>query len=89
MPASAAGVPAGAEPVELSFHPGGKQLASCTAEDLRTLGVEVTKKTSPTRVYFRVVGCEQVPGTNDYMFVIESKGKRLTFDVLTGKPRPE
>ena len=34
-----------------------------------------------------MIGCEQVPGTNDYDFVIESKGKRLAFDIVTGKPR--
>jgi hypothetical protein len=78
---------AGAEPVELSFHIGGKHLISYTAEDLRKLGAEVTVRTSPTLVNFRVVGCEQVAGTNDYDFVIESKGKRLAFDIVTGKPR--
>jgi hypothetical protein len=80
---------AGAEKVYLSFHLGGKHLASYTAEDLRKLGVEVSVRTDPTQVKFRVVGCEQVAGTNDYDFVIESKGKRITFDIVTGKPRPE
>src|SRR4051794_15885402 len=80
----------GAEPVELSFHLGGKLLASYTAEDLRKLGVEVSRRSDPTRVDLGLVGCEQVPRTNDYLFVIETRGKkRITFDILTGKPRPE
>jgi hypothetical protein len=33
------------------------------------------------------VGCKQVPGTNEYDFVIELKGKKLAFDILTRKPR--
>lgn len=79
----------GAEPVELSFHLGGKHLVSYTTEDLRKLGVEVAKRRGPGAdgAEFRVIGCEQVPGTNDYDFVIESKGKRLAFDIVTGKPR--
>ena len=72
---------------ELSFYLGGKLLASYTADDLGKLGVEVTKRQNPGGPVFRVVGCEQVPGTNDYDFVIESKGKRLAFDILTGKLR--
>jgi hypothetical protein len=80
----------GAELVELSFHLGGKHLASYTAEDLRKLGVELTKRTDATRVDLGLVGCEQVPGTNHYLFVVEAGGKkRLTFDILTGKPRVE
>ena len=80
----------GPEPVELSFHLGGKHLASYTAEDLRKLGVELTKRTDATGVDLGLVGCEQVPGTNHYLFVVEAGGKkRLTFDILTGKPRAE
>ena len=72
---------------ELSFYLGGKQLATYTADDLGKLGVEVAKRQNPGGPVFRVVGCEQVPGTSDYDFVIESKGKRLAFDILTGKLR--
>jgi hypothetical protein len=83
-----------AEPAaELSFYLRDTRLASCTVDDLGKLGVEVGKQrdtTGPTvRAEFRVLGCEQVPGTNDYLFVIESKGKRLAFDILTGKPRTD
>jgi hypothetical protein len=78
---------AGAEPVKLSFHLGGKHLVSYTTEELGKLGVEVAKRQDPGGPVFRVVGCEQLPGTNDYDFVIESKGKRLAFDITTGKLR--
>jgi hypothetical protein len=39
------------------------------------------------KAVFRVVGCEQVPGTKAYDFVIESGTVQLRFDILTGKPR--
>jgi hypothetical protein len=74
---------------ELSFYLGGKLLASYTVADLHKLGVEVTKRTGGRSTDFRQVGCEQVAGTNDYVFAIESRGKRIAFDILTGKPRPE
>jgi hypothetical protein len=41
-----------------------------------------------------VLGCEQVPGTNEYDFVVEVAGKakgegtRLRFDITTGALRP-
>lgn len=76
---------------ELSFYLGGKLLASYTPDDLGKLGVEVGKRRTTAgpevQAEFRVVGCEQVPRTNDYNFVIESKGKRLAFDIVTGKLR--
>jgi hypothetical protein len=73
--------------VVLSFHLGGKSLASYTGDDLGKLGIEITKRRGPgPSTDFRPVGCEQVPGTNDCVFVIESRGKRVAFDVLTGKP---
>jgi hypothetical protein len=76
---------------ELSFYLGAGRLASYGVDDLGKLGVEVGRRrdtAGPTlRAEFRVIGCEQVPGTNDYDFVIESNGKRLAFDITTGKPR--
>jgi len=78
---------------ELSFYLGDKLLVSYTPDDLGKLGVEVGKRRTTAgpevQAEFRVAGCEQVPGTNEYDFVIESKGKRLAFDILTGKPRAE
>jgi hypothetical protein len=76
-------------PAELSFHLGGKHLASYSIEDLKKLGVklndELLESTGP-RIGFKVVGCEQMSGTNEYQFVVEVNGKRLSFDILTGKP---
>jgi hypothetical protein len=78
---------------ELSFHLGPTRLADYSTADLGKLGVDVGPRRSATgpvsRAEFRILGCEQVPGTNDYLFVIESKGKRLAFDIVTGKPRVE
>ena len=78
---------------ELSFYMGGTRLAAYTADDLGKFGVELVKRRAAAgpevRAEFRVVGCEQVPGTNDYRFVIVSNGKRLAFDIGTGKPRAE
>jgi len=79
--------PDGSAQVELSFYLGGKMLASYTAEDLRALGVEVERRADPGQVDMSAVGCEQIPRTNDYVFVIESRRKRLAFDILTGKIR--
>lgn len=75
-------------PPELSFHLGGERLASYTAVDLKEWGAEIMRRNSSgeERADFKVVGCEQVPGTNDYRFVIEIKGNPLSFDILTGKP---
>jgi len=72
---------------ELSFYLGGKPLASYSADDLGRLGVQVAKRQDPGGPVFRMVWCEHVPGTNEYDFVIESKGKRLASDVVTGRPR--
>lgn len=78
---------------ELSFYLGSKFLVSHTLDDLGKLGVEVAKRRTTAgpdlRAEFRVIGCEQVPGTNHYNFVIESKGKRFAFDIVTGKTRAE
>jgi len=78
---------------ELNFYLGSKFLAQYSLDDLGKLGVEVAKRRTTAgpdlRAEFRVVGCEQVPGTNEYNFVIESKGKRFAFDIVTGKTRSE
>jgi hypothetical protein len=37
---------------------------------------------------YRIVGCEQVPGTNRYLFVIETKTRKISFDIITGKAEP-
>ena len=78
--------------VELSFHLGGRQLAAYTAADLEELGVEVPLRRTPSgrpepRADVRAVRCEQVPGTNEYDFVVESGGRQFRFDILTGRSR--
>jgi hypothetical protein len=82
--------PARSARVELSFHLGGKLLAAYTAEDLRALGVEVEKRADSGHVDMEAVGCEQVAGTNDCVFVVETRGhRRLAFDIVTGKVRKD
>jgi hypothetical protein len=75
-------------PAELSFHLGGKHLASYSIDDLKKLGVKLDDLVASdgTRIGFKVIGCEQMPGTNEYQFVVEVNGKKLSFDILTGKP---
>jgi hypothetical protein len=76
---------------ELSFHLGGKELASYTTDDLGKLGFEVVSERGPMgpapRAVCRVVGCEQVPLTNDYHFVVQAGETQVRFDILTGRPR--
>jgi len=71
--------------VEFSFYLGGKFLHSYTAEDLINWGAN-SWRSSEGRMDFKVIGAEQIPGTNEYVFSIEIKGKKLSFDILTGKP---
>ncbi len=74
--------------VELTFHLGGKLLKTWTTADLVRLGAEVglsDRDGGGKRAEFQVVGCEQIPGTNQYVFTIQLvKGKKLSFDILTG-----
>lgn len=77
------------EGVEISFHLGGQLLHSYTTSDLKALGIQVGPSVErKLAAQFKVVGCVQVPRTNEYDFVIESRdGVRLSFDILTGKVR--
>jgi hypothetical protein len=75
---------------EVSFYLGGKLLKSYTSRELVELGAEepMTRQGYEGANY-KVVGCEQVPGTNRYLFVIEGKGKRrISFDIVTGNCEP-
>lgn len=74
---------------ELRFSLGGAHLASWTNEQLLALGAaEVHSSHGGSHADYRVIGCEQVLGTNEYDFVVEiAGGKRLRFDILTGKLR--
>ena len=72
---------------EFSFHLGGKLLKSYITRELVRLGAEESALPQGGRgAVYKVVGCEQVPGTNRYLFVIEVKGGRIAFDIVTGKP---
>lgn len=72
--------------VELSFYLGGKFLKSWTTADLQRLGAEVDYwYGSAKRAVFQIIGCEQIPLTNEYVFTIQlAKDKKLSFDILTG-----
>jgi hypothetical protein len=74
--------------VEFSFHLGGKHLASYTTKDLMAWGADVDSRNG-RRAVFNVVGCEQIPRTNRYVFTVEIKHEKLSFDILTGKPYKE
>jgi hypothetical protein len=78
----------------LAFYMAGKELVAYTGEDLEKMGL---KDKVQTLVYrhagqFMVVGIQQVPLINHYVFVIEKiagQGKgteTVCFDVTTGKP---
>jgi hypothetical protein len=73
---------------EFSFYLGGKLLKSYTTQELLEMGAEASVLPAGGRgAVYRVLGCEQVPGANQYHFVIETKeGRKLSFDVVTAKP---
>ena len=75
---------------EFRFSIGGKLLKRYTSADLLALGAdEQVGRPGGQRAAYRVGECEQVPGTNDYDFVVEIKGgAKLRFDILTGELRP-
>jgi hypothetical protein len=77
--------------VEISFYLGGKLLTSYTTKDLVGWGADKYRLDTrdEKRAMFNVVGCQQIPRTNKYVFTIEIKGKQLRFDILTGKPYEE
>jgi len=75
--------------VELTFYLGGKKLNSYTTAQLLKMGAQ--KKIDMIGgncAEISVRGCEQVPGTNDYDFVVRTGLKSvLRFDILTGKAK--
>ncbi len=75
--------------VELTFYLGGKKLNSYTTAQLLKMGAQ--KKIDMVGgncAEISVRGCEQVPGTNDYDFVVRTGLKSvLRFDILTGKAK--
>ena len=74
---------------QLRFSIGGEHLASYTNDDLIAMGAgRAASSAYGLHAGFSVIGCEQVPGTNEYDFVIEiGPEKRLRFDITTGRVR--
>ncbi len=73
---------------ELIFFLGGKRLSHCTTSDLQKLGAKLRPDMrSGNHAQFKVLGSRQVPGTNEYDFVISIDGKEIGFNILTGKQR--
>jgi hypothetical protein len=78
----------------LAFYMGGKELLAYTGEDLEKMGLKDRVQTLGYRHagQFMVLGIQQVPLTNHYVFVIEKIGDRekgtetTRFDITTGKP---
>ena len=75
--------------IEFSFYLGGKLLKSWTTADLNRLGAKVSPSFyGGERAVFYVLGCEQIPQTNEYVFAIQvGKDKKVSFDILTGDIR--
>jgi hypothetical protein len=75
---------------ELRFYSAGRHLKTYTSGDLVALGADEVMSTGPRRHHagFRLAGCEQVPGTNEYDFLVDvGAGKVLRFDITTGGVR--
>jgi hypothetical protein len=76
------------EQIEFSFYIGGKHLRSYTTADLLRFGADLIADypRGTKRAGYTVVGAEQIPRSNDYVYSILIKDKKVQFDVLTGKP---
>jgi len=76
---------------ELDFYLGGKHLKTYSTQDLMQMGAPTSMRLyedGGKRAEFKLVGCQQVPGTNEYNFVISfASGKTCQFDILTGALR--
>jgi hypothetical protein len=71
--------------VEISICLGGKLLKSWTTAEFQSLGAKVERSHyGGERAVFTVAGCEQIPGTNEYIFVVSFGDKKVSLDVLTG-----
>lgn len=74
--------------IELTFYLGGKKLSSYTTEQIWNMGA--TRKLDMVGgncADIEIMGCDQIPGTNDYDFVLRTQKKLfIRFDILTGKP---
>lgn len=73
---------------EFAFYLGGKQLAQYSTTDLVKLGAETSaERGGEKRAQFNVIGAQQLPGTNEYDFVVSIGTKKIHFNILTGKQR--
>ena len=73
--------------IQFSFHMGGKLLRAYTTEDLRKLQFHIPENRRIGSSAFRVIGCEQVPRTNRYVFSIDDyNGRKVSFDITSGQP---
>jgi hypothetical protein len=71
--------------VEISIYLGGKLLKSWTTAEFQGLGAKVERSVyGGDRAVFTVAGCEQIRGTNEYIFVVGFGDKKVSFDILTG-----
>jgi hypothetical protein len=78
---------------EIDFFLGGKHLKSYSTEELIQLGAQSTARLyedGKHRADFKVIGCHQIPGSNEYDFIITlGKEKTLRFNILTGMLRSQ
>jgi hypothetical protein len=81
--------------VELSFYLGGKRLLTYSTKDLLAMGFKkqqlklISDQRRLDTLDIKVIGCQQVPRTNDYHFVIATAdGTPIHFDILTGERVP-
>jgi hypothetical protein len=78
--------------VEFTFYIGAERLTTYTTADLLALGATLGRGADEDvrRADVRIVGCEQIQNTNDYVFRVvlhTNQGeKTIDFDILTGKP---
>ena len=73
---------------ELRFCFGGQVLKSYTTDDLLKLGAEAEVTSTDGRAAaYRIIGADQIPGTNEYDFVIQLKNRTLRIDITTGEVR--
>jgi hypothetical protein len=75
--------------IEFSFYIGGNHLKSYTTTDLLKLGADLIADypRGTKRAGYTVVGIEQIPGSNDYVYSVLIKDKKVQFDILTGVGR--
>lgn len=72
--------------VELSLYVGGELVRHVTTADLKRLGAPADLSSPSTeRARFQMLSCEQVPGTNDYVYNIRlGDDKIISLNILTG-----